>query len=212
MLPAVHRQMGCRAHAKTACPAHPDQGLKSYSAAGGHLYGKDFDEIKLLAAADTLTAADDFKDLTTELLTATIALTHPDVHSTERKAEAQRVTQELIAIRPFVFPAPEPEPSPKERQRQPEPADTSSKHYGDIFSKLLAYPCEDCRDTVPSSYCDPCRAQWEKEQQTKRERDERKRVRKNVRQRQHYRAHQQARTYRAADHMQRVRRAVQAEA
>ena len=122
--------------------------------------------MKLCTAADFLSgdAVYDFKDLTTELLTAALALTHPDVHSPERKAEAQRVAQELTALKPFVFPAPEPEPPPKKREREPKSGgDASSEEDRNIFGKLFDYPCEDCSDTVPSSsslptlpeaYCD----------------------------------------------------------
>jgi hypothetical protein len=142
--------------------------LKAYDAAGGHLYGTDFDKLKLSASGYfSGDASDDFRDLTTELLTATLALTHPDRHPPERKAEAQRVTQELNALKPFVFPAPEPEPPPKPRS---ESSAVSSKESGDALSRLLAYPCEDCCRTVPSLYCDACRAEYEKRQQAEFER------------------------------------------
>ena len=95
--------------------------MKAYEAAGGSVFDKDFDELKLAVSgfvhvrvADDV--GNDFSDLTTELLDATIALTHPDRHPLERKAEATRVTQELQALRPFVFPAPEPEPPAKPSQ------------------------------------------------------------------------------------------------
>jgi hypothetical protein len=102
--------------------------LRGYQKAGGSIYGKDFDELKLAAggmfvlhAADT--AGADFRDLTSELLESTIALTHPDKHPPERKAEANRVTQELHALKPFVFPAPEPDPP----EPPPKPDDVCSK-------------------------------------------------------------------------------------
>ena len=92
--------------------------LKAYEKAGGSLHDKEFNELILAASgyffvheADRI--GDDFADLTTELLNATIALVHPDKHPIERKAEATRVTQELHALKPFVFPAPEPEPPAK---------------------------------------------------------------------------------------------------
>jgi hypothetical protein len=154
--------------------------LKAYEAAGGEIYRKDFDELKLASSGFSVRAGDkdaadrdDFADLTSELLAATIALTHPDKHPTERKAEASRVTQELLALKPFVFPAPEPEPPPK-------PGDASLKGRGDDLNKPSQpdYPCEDCRDTISDFYCDPCKAQWEKEQQKEREREEKERVKK----------------------------------
>ena len=161
--------------------------LQAYDAVGGHLYGKDLDEMRFAAtrAFDrNTTAATDFSDLTSELLTAAIALTHPDKHPPERKAEAQRVTQELIALKPFVFPA----PRPSECEPSPKPSDASSKQTGEDFNKPSepAYPCEDCRDTIPSLYCDACRAQWEKKQREREEREEQQRLKKNARQRQRY--------------------------
>jgi hypothetical protein len=136
--------------------------LKAYDAAGGHLYGDEFDKLKFAASGlFSNETSEDFKDLTTELLTATLALTHPDRHPLERKAEAQRVTQELVALKPFVFPAKEPEPPPK---LKPRPSRTSSKENSPL-GKLFAYPCEDCCDTVPSNYCAACRAEYEKRQQ-----------------------------------------------
>lgn len=170
--------------------------MKAYDAAGGSLYGTDFDGMKLLATADCLDHGNDFKDLTTELLTAVIALTHPDGHAPERNAEAQRVTQELTALKPFVFPAPEPEPEPPPKKREPESGDASSEGLHDIFGKMLAYPCEDCRDTVPMYYCTACKARWGSDQVKEREREETKRKRKNARQRSHYKWQKQLKAHR----------------
>jgi hypothetical protein len=165
--------------------------LKAYEATGGSLYDRDFDRLKLAAAGIFGRAAradDDFNDLTSELLTATIALTHPDKHPPERKAEAQRVTQELLALKPFVFPAPEPEP-------EPNPRDVSSKNNSDVFNNPSPadYPCEDCRDTISDHYCDACKAQWEEEQAEKRKREEQKRKKKNARQRKGYQVYKRLR-------------------
>jgi hypothetical protein len=136
--------------------------LKAYDAVGGNMHGEDFNKLKLaVSLGDTPV---DFSDLTTELLTATLALTHPDKHPPERKVEAQRVTQELLALKPFVFPAPQPEPPPKPEPR-PKKNDDLSKRLNESLSKLYDYPCEDCRDAVPMDYCTACRAEWEKRQQ-----------------------------------------------
>jgi hypothetical protein len=138
--------------------------LKAYGAAGGSVFGHDFDKLKLTATSDNLfgddTAAADFSDLTTELLTATLALVHPDKHPPERRAEAQRITQELLALKPFVFPAPEPEPTPKSkaRSKRSDADDDPGKH----LSNALDYPCNDCCDTVPILYCTACRAEYDK--------------------------------------------------
>jgi hypothetical protein len=165
--------------------------LRAYEAAGGHIFGKDFDELILAASgfsAFTGFEADtDFSDLTSELLAATIALTHPDKHPVERRAEANRVTQELQALKPFVFPAPEPEPEPELEAKS---GDDSFKHHAVDLDETSqpAYPCEDCRDTIPSFYCNPCKAQWEKEQEKEREREEEERKRKNACARARYKA------------------------
>jgi hypothetical protein len=149
--------------------------LKAYQAAGGSLYGKKFDQLTMFDGA----AVADFKDLTTELLTAVIALTHPDRHPPERKAEALRVTQELTALKPFVFP--EPEPS--------KPNDTySNQTVIDLDKPSPPYPCEDCCDADPNFYCDQCKAKWDKEEAGRREQREQKRKNKNARQRERYSA------------------------
>ncbi len=70
--------------------------------------------------ADTIGA--EVGDITAELLADTIELTHPDKHPPEREEKAKRVTQELLALKPFVFPAPKPEPLKPQKRR-----DTSLK-------------------------------------------------------------------------------------
>ena len=160
--------------------------LKAYETAGGNVFDKDFDQLKVAATgffyfrnADRV--GDDFSDLTSELLAATIALTHPDKHPTERKAEATRVTQELQALKPFVFPAPEPEPPPK-------PGDALFDTSLDKLNKPSQpdYPCDDCEFALPMDYCDSCKAQHEKKWQEENEREDKERQRKNARQREYY--------------------------
>jgi len=164
--------------------------LKAYEAAGGSLNGEEFDELKIEAGPfaswigrGSDTAGSDFADLTSELLEATVALTHPDKHPVERKAEANRVTQELLALKPFVFPAPEPEPPPK-------PSDVSLKQSPECFNdpspRPAAYPCEDCRDAIPRDYCGSCRATWEKKQKEEEQHEEEQRKIKNGNQRYYY--------------------------
>jgi hypothetical protein len=164
--------------------------MKAYSSVGGSLHGSDFDALKLTAALGGLlyvSGYDDpeteFGDITSELLTAALALTHPDRHPPERQTEAKRVTQELSALKPFVFPAPEPKPPPK-------PSDASSNHTRREINDPSPppYPCEDCCDTVPSLYCDACRTRWDKEQEAKREKDRQKQLEKNAAQRSRYAA------------------------
>jgi hypothetical protein len=64
-----------------------------------------------------------------------------------------------------VFPAPKPKP-PDPRNEYMKgaraPRDAS-------VTREPAYPCADCRDTVPYFYCSPCRAEWDKRQAKRRE-------------------------------------------
>jgi hypothetical protein len=99
-------------------------------------------------------------DLTSELLADVLQLTHPDHHPPERQQLAHSVTQRLLALQPFVFPAPEPKPSDskpstRERARKPEPEPEPEP-------EPFRYPCPDCADTTPYFYCDACKAEWEK--------------------------------------------------
>ena len=165
--------------------------MKFYQREGGHW--ADLDKLKLVAGgiieewgidplgygnSDTIGA--EVGDITAELLADTIEFTHPDKHPPEREEKAKRVTQELLALKPFVFPAPKPEPVKPQMRR-----DTSSKiarrHLKDPSQPT--YPCEACADTWSYYYCDPCRAEWEKRQQKERDRN-------NARQREWY-AHRQ---------------------
>jgi protein-arginine kinase activator protein McsA len=110
-------------------------------------------------------------DLTSELLDDTLQLTHPDHHPPERKELAHRVTQGLLSLKPFVFPAPKPEPKPdyptdatarrsKKPSAKPEPKP----------SERPAYPCSDCADTTPSNYSDACSAEYDRREQQKTDR------------------------------------------
>jgi hypothetical protein len=168
--------------------------LKAYKATGGSLYGKEFDQLQLTASGlasafgyQSDSSDPDFSDLTSELLTATVALTHPDKHPIERKDEANRVTQELLALKPFVFPAPppkQPPPPPKPAAKEKENDVSLNQRVSDLLKRQ--YPCEDCRNAIPLHYCNSCRAQWEKEQEQEHEREEEKRKEKNARQREQY--------------------------
>lgn len=144
--------------------------LHAYDKAGGNFYGKEFDLLKLAAGRvamydeDARAAADEVRDLSTELLAATLALCHPDKHPPETKAEANRVTQELLALKPFVFPAPEPiKPEPPPAKKDDPFADDMSEA-NEILRKGK-YPCEDCRNADPDDYCNHCRAEYEKRKQ-----------------------------------------------
>ena len=148
--------------------------MKAYEREGGRY--SDFDTLKLVAMgvdvihleADTLGA--DAGDITTELLDDAIQLTHPDRHPGERQELAGRVTQDLLALRPFVFPA----PKPKTALKPSTDHDAFFKAADDTFNKLLRgmnrYPCELCVNQVPYYYCTACREEWGKRQQKERER------------------------------------------
>jgi hypothetical protein len=141
---------------------------KAYLKAGGDWSA--LDRLKLAASgvalyageADTIGA--EVGDITAELLEDTIRLTHPDRHPTERQDAARRVTQELLALKPYVFPAPKAEPTPPTV-----PRDASDNARQETESKPLRieYPCELCADQVPYYYCKACTAEHDKRWQKK---------------------------------------------
>src|SRR5215468_1979437 len=104
-----------------------------------------------------------------------LQLTRPDHQPPERRDLAHRVTQELIALKSYVFPAPKREK--EEPIFTPEPSNGSVKDTGDTLNDLLrkafSYPCEDCADTTPWHYCDACKAEYEKREK---EKDDRRRA------------------------------------
>ena len=178
--------------------------MRAFSDAGGRW--DEIDKLKLRALAPDLgglsellgllggpdTIGRDIGDITSELLRDTLRLTHPDHHPTERYELATRVTRELRALEPYVFPAPKPRPVPTVKpasSRGPErppakPTTTADKP---------AYPCETCEDVRPHYYCTACRAEDERRCETERElerqkqrawyrtRQERKRARRRLR-------------------------------
>jgi hypothetical protein len=123
------------------------------------------------ATADTI--GTDVPDITSELLEDVLQLVHPDRHPVERQVLAKRVSQELLALKPFVFPAPKPPPPVSKEdtavKRQPEkPASERSKEKGSLPP---AYPCELCAEHTPYFYCDRCKAEWDKRRREKTERE-----------------------------------------
>jgi hypothetical protein len=151
--------------------------MKAYFAAGGRW--DTIDRLKLAAAgislfpgeADTLGV--EVGDITTELLDATLRLTHPDRHPPERQEEANRVTQELLALKPYVF------PSLKSKQPTAQPAQEKrvNRRLDEMELKPLraSFPCEICVDEVPAFYCAPCKAEWKRRRQQEREAERAKR-------------------------------------
>ncbi|MDP3949598.1 hypothetical protein, partial [Microbacterium sp.] len=157
--------------------------IKAFFDAGGAYH--DVDRLRLAASgvffsswdADTIGA--DVGDITTELLEATIRLTHPDKHPVERQEAAQRVTQELLALKPFVFPAPKKKPAEPQRNASEVVQCSPAKE-----PLRIEYPCELCADTVPYFYCNTCKTKWQGIQDKERERERVKRQKQYARRRQ----------------------------
>jgi hypothetical protein len=120
--------------------------------------------------ADTASTAGETIVLTSELLADTLRLTHPDHHPTERQELAHRVTQELLELKPFVFPKPAPKPKP-----QPQDVTARRRSNERPDSKPLRYPCSECASTIPFYYCKPCRGEFEKRLQVERDKESAKR-------------------------------------
>jgi hypothetical protein len=105
------------------------------------------------------TVGTEVPDITSELLEDIVKLVHPDLHPPERRETAKRVTQELLALKPFVFPAPKPaeiDTNPKPPASKPRP---DKKPSG---SEKPPYPCELCADAWFVDYCDACKAERER--------------------------------------------------
>jgi hypothetical protein len=116
-------------------------------------------------------ADEDAPELTSELLTRALSLTHPDKHPPERRELAASVTGELAALKPFVFPAKKKEPEPPpESKPKPYKSATSDDRFDSMVKALSAYPCVECADAVPMDYCDACKAEYDKRQQAEFER------------------------------------------
>jgi len=146
--------------------------IKLYFDAGGKF--TDIDKLKLAASGIDLhgpyepdTIGTQVGDITSELLEATVRLTHPDKHPPDRQDEAHRVTQELLALKPFTFPAPKAKPA------TPRPRDACAPVQPRTDSKplRLEFPCELCADQIPHYYCAACKTEWEKRLEAKSERE-----------------------------------------
>ena len=161
--------------------------MKMYEKEGGSY--ADFTKMKLAAwgiahiagfeGADIIGA--EIGDITSELLASAIELTHPDLHPPERRALATRVTQELLSLKPFVFPAPKPKPG-----STPGPSNASLKSPRERPKEPLrfTYPCELCADTGPYYYRDSCKAERDRRHRGDRERENAKQRRQYARRRQ----------------------------
>jgi hypothetical protein len=152
------------------------------------LYSEIFDPLGYMA--DIASTDGETIELTSELLADAIKLAHPDHHPPEREELARRTTQGLLALQPFVFPAPKPKPpQPSEREKD-DPFENLRQRISErAETKKSAYPCADCRATIPYFYCDTCKAEWLK-------RLEQERQWQNTKQRKWY-ARRKARRYRS---------------
>ena len=107
----------------------------------------------------------DVGELTTELLRDTLRLAHPDLHPPERRELATRVTRELRALEPYVFPA----PKPREPVFRAAPAATAAHEPTPAAepSSIPPYPCQACELTYPHYYCTACRTEFERRRDEK---------------------------------------------
>ncbi len=159
--------------------------MAAYLKGGGDL--KDIDGMKATAAtfdlvggggldplgyfADSGGIGDETVELTSELLADAIKIAHPDLHPLERRDLAHRVTQGLLALQPFTFPAlkPKPKPEPSSAQRE------GSSEVDLQKLKLPSYPCKECRGTIPFYFCMACKTEWESRQRKKDDKERAKR-------------------------------------
>jgi hypothetical protein len=65
------------------------------------------------------------------------------------------VTQVLLALKPFAFPAPKPKPVAPPRNGSIE---VPARNFKEALR--ASYPCAECKSTIPYFYCSPCRAEW----------------------------------------------------
>lgn len=153
--------------------------LRAYEEAGGNIW-RDITKLQLSVSdtydldplgymAETAHHDGEAVDLTSELLADAIRLAHPDIHPPERRDLAERTTQGLLALQPFVFPAPTPKPAEPESEWESPFPDNRDGHRSRDSDKLR-FPCTGCADTIPMYYCTPCRTECEARQEEQRER------------------------------------------
>jgi hypothetical protein len=133
----------------------------------GRSFGLTVDPLGYMA--ETAATANETVLLTSEVLAAALRLVHPDAHPPERRELANRVTQQLLALQPFVFPAVAPKPV-----RPSEPSRDGSFDVPRPYFKEPSqprYPCSDCASTIPLHYCTACRAEFEKRCREERQRE-----------------------------------------
>jgi hypothetical protein len=140
--------------------------------------------------ADTAKTSGETIELTSELLADAVKIAHPDLHPPERRELAHRVTQGLIALQPFTFPAEKPKPIPEAPSKPSGPMATrTGKPPPSSGPEPKRYPCKECAADIPYYYCAECRTEFESRQQKERDRESAKR-------RKWYAGRKQAREYR----------------
>jgi hypothetical protein len=119
--------------------------------------------------AETANTSGENIELTSELLADAIKIAHPDLHPPERRDLAHRVSQGLLALQPFTFPAHKPTTKPISKQ----PASTGSARKSKLSNdgKSKPYPCKECAATVPYYYCTECKTEWESRNQKERDQE-----------------------------------------
>ena len=116
------------------------------------------------------TAAAGPGEISRELLTDALKLTHPDRHGPNLNVLATRVSAELTALRVHAKPKAKPAPvSGEVRSRSVGPRP--------VFKKP-EYPCDVCRRLVPYYYCDKCHARWDAKRRAELDRENQKRRRR----------------------------------
>jgi len=101
-------------------------------------------------------------EVSRELITEVLQLTHPDLHTPARKEHATQVSAELTNLRQYAKPRPQPEPP----RTEPGPPgggpglDGIIRHIRNPAPR--EYPCDSCFHLVPWNYCDKCAARREK--------------------------------------------------
>jgi hypothetical protein len=142
-------------------------------AAEGRAYHLPLDVLGYLN--DTAETNDENVDLTAELLADALQLTHPDHHPPERKELAQRVTQRLLDLKPFVFPELKLEPQAEDTRVTDIDQGRGEPEKEPLQIRRPSYPCPECSDTIPFYYCEACRDEWRKRQQKERDEEAAKR-------------------------------------
>jgi hypothetical protein len=117
----------------------------------GHGFGFGLDPLGYMA--ESATTADETILLTSEILADALRLVHPDVHPPERQELAKRVTQQLLALQPFVFPAEKPKPIVPRDDGASRVTPIWRGKNSPVVEPLRKYPCTECaaRLATPST-------------------------------------------------------------